>query len=1006
MEKSVSVIKILTALNQTGPLSAYKILNVYFLFSLLNAKSGVQDQSAKLAYSSEFFQKAYSRFSDGPLSELLKQENVWPIIDGVLAELRKGGQFERSALSNWMPFIPSQRNAAFQTAPKIGVHIAKMAEVAKLCEFDKMGNSPTTNSYSFFTSPQFQSMSTEQEELFALMFSYPLIPISAKTSAVVAKMMSQASRYKTPKPIILRLYNEIKQNRSKLEEAVNPWIYLKKINGGYEERGYSAEETFFEQNLWKCKNVLPTDMVRSLYYPKSRNVTAIECGFLYDAFIRSFVAGDKILIVNPSPDFLLQYVNDDNLSEYKNNTWFSVTDITLADLYNLQFGFNRAIPFSNIGKLSGITKSLIFSRDLSSDNLKMAFDSIGICADGAQIMATVPQSFFGGGNSEWGKNLQLQKIKIKNALLLPTSVCIHTKNCKKAWVVMEKGTEDGNDYALISEAIAHDDRLWLSPTYFPVNQKELLDSGLTPRAILQSEVKKASIRPTCAKSYNSADTVFFSPEITVHYELRNNNRKNSFAAMAYYCAILRGNERRKRGKRLTPMINKGLTAKTEQGLLQKVQRIVYDDQILPIVVKDVMNAYKDRLHELSLKTLWLCAHSDLQRDQKYNFDHMRVLLDGEDQALGNLHPATATLHEYTEAISDDCQELKYWTQLKLLLDWSIRKKILASNPVDEQVRELSNRATAEQREVRDALTKKTFSKVEEQKLLKYIYADVLSNNCRQKRYLVDAIALGAGILFFTGMELREVCELAWKNFGKLDSGNIYQLVITDNDGERPQKEWKEYRVLPIHPQLAEMLVQKKQTMLSQGLSESDLLEQPILTDFQLNAMGQLENPKPVSYQKFAGGCRKIIDRMGIKEQVVLLPDDKGGMLTDLSYYRGNIFRSNFRYRANHACGFTQGEISYYLGVAPPDTFSGHYCDFLNDYVQLGMAGKLARWQNTAPLNKSVQTKGKETAVIDAIPGRIGGVKISIAGNNSSRNSKTLTFPVDCRFGYRVECEED
>ena len=996
--RAVSITNIQATLKQTGPLSAYRILNIYFLFSLLNA---LPCENSMPIYDTTRFQTAYASFSNSPLSGALQQSDVRSAIDSLLEQLRRDGQFDRDMLSNWMPFIPAQREDSFRAASKIGAHIVQMASIAKDCEYDEVGDY-TVDAKSFLTTMSFQKLTVAQQQLFERMFSYPLTTISAKTNTAIAQMIKQAKKYQIPSPNVLYLYSQIKQNRDKLEEAFNPWIYTKRIDGGVEERGYSAEEVFFEKNLWKCKNELPTDIIRSLFYPPSRNVTAIECGFLYDSFARSVAIGDKVLIVNPSPDYLLQYMRDDTLSKGI-DTWFAVTDKTVADLYNLQFHSDYFIPFSDINKLSGITKLLIFSRDSTGDNLITVFSSIGVCASGAQIMATVPQSFFGGGNTEWIENVHLHKCRIKNILLLPASVCTQV-NRKKAWVVMEKGVADRSDYTLLSEAIAHEDRLWLSPTYFPVKQEDILNAGITPREMLQSEIKKAKRKPAGA-SRNSAKAVFFSPEIAVRFVPRN-TRKKGFAAKAYYCAILRGGERRKFGKRLTPEIEKGLTGKTEQELLHKIKCVVYDDQILSIIAKDVTDAYSNRLHELSLKTLWLCAHSDLKRDQKYNFDHMRVLLDGENQALGNLHPATATQYDYTEAASDDFQELKYWTQLKLLLDWCIRKRILASNPVDEQVRELSNRATSEQREVRNALTKKTFSKVEEQKLLAYLYADVRKKDYRQKRYLADAIALGAGILFFTGMELREVSELSWRDFRKLNDIGIYQLIITGNGSDSAQKEWKMYRVLPIHPQLVEMLIQKKQAMLSLGLSESDLLEQPILTDYQINSTGQLENLKPVSYQKLAGGCRKIIDQMGIKEQIVLLPDDKGGMLTNLSYYRGNIFKSNFRYRANHACGFTQGEISYYLGVAPPDTFSGHYCDFLNDYVQLGMVGKLTRWYNAAPIKQSSQVEDKDTIVIDKIPGRIGGVKISIAGEVNSQDRKMFTFPVDCRFGYRVECEED
>jgi len=41
---------------------------------------------------------------------------------------------------------------------------------------------------------------------------------------------------------------------------------------------------------------------------------------------------------------------------------------------------------------------------------------------------------------------------------------------------------------------------------------------------------------------------------------------------------------------------------------------------------------------------------------------------------------------------------------------------------------------------------------------------------------------------------------------------------------------------------------------------------------------------------------------------------------------------------------TNGEINYVVGVEAPDTFSRHYCDYSNDYIQLGIIQKLSRWE--------------------------------------------------------------
>lgn len=77
----------------------------------------------------------------------------------------------------------------------------------------------------------------------------------------------------------------------------------------------------------------------------------------------------------------------------------------------------------------------------------------------------------------------------------------------------------------------------------------------------------------------------------------------------------------------------------------------------------------------------------------------------------------------------------------------------------------------------------------------------------------------------------------------------------------------------------------------------------------------------------------------------MLPDAKNDLVTDFNCYHGDIFLSNFRHKANHLAFMTMGEICYMVGVNAPDTFSRHYCDYTNDYLQKEIVQKLCRWES-------------------------------------------------------------
>ena len=42
---------------------------------------------------------------------------------------------------------------------------------------------------------------------------------------------------------------------------------------------------------------------------------------------------------------------------------------------------------------------------------------------------------------------------------------------------------------------------------------------------------------------------------------------------------------------------------------------------------------------------------------------------------------------------------------------------------------------------------------------------------------------------------------------------------------------------------------------------------------------------------------------------------------------------------------TMGEINYMIGISAPDTFSHHYADYSNEFLQIGIIQKLSRWES-------------------------------------------------------------
>ena len=148
--------------------------------------------------------------------------------------------------------------------------------------------------------------------------------------------------------------------------------------------------------------------------------------------------------------------------------------------------------------------------------------------------------------------------------------------------------------------------------------------------------------------------------------------------------------------------------------------------------------------------------------------------------------------------------------------------------------------------------------------------------------------------------------------------------------------------------LGKIIEERKEFLMRKGIAAEVLDEYPIVLgreDFNNILKGhRSEFCKPAF---IAQKCRESISKAEIVQHMLVLPDEENGaeLETDINSYGGDIFKTNFREKALNAAGFSLDEVNYYLGIKKPDTFSQHYCDYTNDYVQLIMARKLDRWQS-------------------------------------------------------------
>lgn len=191
-----------------------------------------------------------------------------------------------------------------------------------------------------------------------------------------------------------------------------------------------------------------------------------------------------------------------------------------------------------------------------------------------------------------------------------------------------------------------------------------------------------------------------------------------------------------------------------------------------------------------------------------------------------------------------------------------------------------------------------------------------------------------------------------------------------------------------------------------GKTNAELDKYPIITNGD-------EQGSVMEYCKISTAsavCKKLIEIADIPELLLTLPDLENDLVTDINKYYGDIFFMNFKYRANHLSGMTRGEINYILGVSPPDTFSQHYCDYSNDFVQFGMVKKLERWTSLYSLPASKSTNAQMINKLyrngEVISCNSDGKCVAdldiIIDTDPSVLGDTLILDIDCDNGFDAE----
>lgn len=670
-------------------------------------------------------------------------------------------------------------------------------------------------------------------------------------------------------------------------------------------------------------------------------------------------ANCRALIVNPNYEFIRSWQSDIRANLGCSST-FILSSSEIAECLSLDFAAHNSkrniesiTLFRSLAELDSTKQFdciLYFSRGMDAGQISQV---LGQCVSAlkkeGQLLTILPDEFVSVKSA--GEILG-ELLKTKDIIIHPMPLTLAQSTPKKKLYIKSMGisTDGGAGTLTLGELLLINSKTTTNCFLRPgesrqVEAYKLFDTkDVHVRALL-----KQILQQPAEGSRKEPEVFKFSDEISIYYSTSYISSENRYRATVYVCEVPDSNRRKRsklhRGKKIRASEILIRDASYE-ALVEKIEREApFRGKLRHSAAEAVTGAFRSgQLADISLKTFWYCYEKQLCGRSGFSETLTRLLiLSRGGELLSGCMLNMTDLEEYKasmdklfrqEKIASEAERVRLWRQLDLILQEAVNENYIpGNNPVRAFVKTLTTADKSQ--EVRDALVKKSLEHTEESRLLTWIESQMERCNFP---------VLGVAIRLFTGMEPEEVCALTWKdyvNITHIDSHTFYVSKRADNKGnyDLPLPTKERYRIVPIPSTLNAMIkIMLQYLRKSQGLTRKELVDRGQNIVSRIDESGRTFPCTPKEIRKISKTA--LTTGAGIASNLITLPSSKQ---SDMNQYQGDLFRSNFRYRALETCGLTLGELSYVLGVQPSDTFSRHYCDYANDLSQLGILIKLARW---------------------------------------------------------------
>ena len=674
----------------------------------------------------------------------------------------------------------------------------------------------------------------------------------------------------------------------------------------------------------------------------------------------------KVVLLQPSYSFLLKWLSDYRTKNLE--TTVVLYDESIVDCLNQKLREHNLISKKlyytnqdtsyNLHIVNSIDEVSEYDLALSFYNNKMPKNEdllalSRLLSDNNKLICVLPHKVFEAEENEAFRREILSVADIKSVTYIPS--ILYGYNPRKKYLVEFCIKDDLNQVLLrlfeIDKSIHGENRNRKnsgSGLYYltvPTEKTLRFSSQYTGEAIdfLGAYTKRELTNDKA--TYNRAKKVSFAPDFNVYYNVTNHGKgKQAKCFFAKYLlpkkiiSSKKGYGAKIAGSKVV------LSAKDDFGLEKKIiDEFAFSNKFEEFraeAAKEIKSALKEgRLTNISLFSFSFSYTEEL-KNYSTSFDFKFCYHALCQTSLGSLILNEATQDDFDKAVSDligskKIDSEKLLRQMEILLNCAVKYAVLynSRNPVFAYF-EAEKKKVQTKAQLRDAFTKKSLSFKEEKELIKWLL----------DHYFDKPAYLGTMIKLFTGMTNPEVSMLRWSDFCKTEYSDCFHLKVTKQRNYKSLNEENlpspfKYRIVPIPAFLSTLLInQRDRIQKTYRVPFATLLDYPIISD---------------SNECFADYCtpnklrlnsnKALKEGAQIPEHLLSFPDSDGIKEHDLNRYNGDFFVSNFKFHALNDAMMTQGEVSYILGLVPHDTFSKHYCDYTNPFLQMKLVAKLNDW---------------------------------------------------------------